>query len=58
MVSKVFYIIWLSILLIMRVPDEDYSKKRVVRTKFDIYVLIMLGNKHNCSIFVIVYSFF
>jgi hypothetical protein len=31
---------WFSNLSIMSVPDEGYSKKRVVRTKFNIYVFI------------------
>jgi len=25
------------------VPDEDYSKKRVVHTKFDIYIFITIA---------------
>jgi hypothetical protein len=35
---KVGQIIWLSNLSILSVPDELFQK-RVVRTKFDIYVL-------------------
>ena len=42
-------IIWLSNLLIMSVPDEDYSKKRALRTKLDIYVLIHNKNAESMS---------
>ena len=32
---------WLYNLSILRVHDEGYYRKRVVRTKFDIYVFIV-----------------
>jgi len=37
---KYFYIIWLSNLSTLSVPDEYYSKKHIMRNKFDIYVFI------------------
>ena len=39
---KDFKIIWLSNISILSLPDEGYSKKRVVSTKFDIYVFIYI----------------
>jgi len=33
-------IIWLSDLLNMNVPGEDFFQNRIVHTKFDIYVFI------------------
>jgi hypothetical protein len=45
-------IIWLCNLSILNVPDEGLFQKRVVRTKFDIYVFSSPGRKLLSSLFV------
>ena len=43
-----FYLIWFSNILVLRVPDEGYSRnKRVARAKFDIYDFITAEKDDN-----------
>jgi len=39
------YIIWVSNLSILNVPDEGYSRNGALRTKFDIYVFMVIHVK-------------
>ena len=48
LVPKEFYLIWLSNILVLRVPDEGYSRNKcVVRAKFDIYDFITAEKNDN-----------
>jgi hypothetical protein len=48
LVPKMFYLIWFSNILVLRVPDEGYSRnKRVARDKFDIYDFITAEKDDN-----------
>ena len=48
LVPKMFYLIWFSNILVLRVPDEGYSRnKRVARANFDIYDFITAEKDEN-----------